>query len=103
MILDGHGSYETSEFDHFCTEHLIIVLCMPPHSLHLLQSLDVGCFALLKRSYRKQVEANIQLEINHIDKLEFLTLYNIACTEVLNVNNICQRFVATGLVLYNSD
>ena len=89
LILDGHGSHGTPEFDHFCTKHLIIVLCMPPHSLHLLQPLDVGCFAPLKRLYRKQVEANIQLEINHMDKLEFLVSYNIACMKALNANNIC--------------
>ena len=103
LILNGHESYKTPEFDHFCTEHSIIVLYMPPHSLHLLQPLNIDCFASLKRLYRKQVEANIQLEINHIDKLEFLTLYNIACMEALNANNIHQGFVATGLVLYNSD
>ena len=103
LILDGHGSHETPKFDHFCTEHLIIVLCISSHLSHLLQPLDVGCFAPLKRLYRKQVEVNIQLEINYMNKLEFLALYNIACIEALNINNICQEFVATGLVSYNSD
>ena len=76
---------------------------MPSHSSHLLQSLNIDCFASLKRSYRKQIEANIQFEINYINKLKFLILYNIASMEALNANNICQRFVATDLVPYNSD
>ena len=88
LILDGYGSYGTPEFNHFCMEYSIIVLYISPHSSHLLQLLDVGCFASLKKLYRKQVEANIQLEINHIDKMEFLTSYNIAYTEALNTNNI---------------
>ena len=88
LIFNGHGSYRIPEFDHFCTEHSIIILCIPPHSLHLLQSLNIDCFASLKRLYRKQIKANIQFEINHMNKLEFLTLYNIAHTEALNVNNI---------------
>ena len=59
LILDRYESYGTSEFDHFCIKHLIIALCMSPHSSHLLQPLDVGCFASLKRLYSKQVEVNI--------------------------------------------
>ena len=51
LILDGHGSHITPEFDLFCTEHKIITLCMPAHSSHLLQPLDVSCFATLKRAY----------------------------------------------------
>lgn len=69
---------------------------MPPHSSHLLQPLDVGCFAPLKKSYGKQVEEN-----NHMDKQEFLASYKIARTEALNINNIRQGFTATGLVPYD--
>ncbi|KAL1982496.1 hypothetical protein VTN96DRAFT_1287 [Rasamsonia emersonii] len=39
LILDGHGSHATAEFDKFCTERNIIPLYMPPHSSHLLQPL----------------------------------------------------------------
>jgi hypothetical protein len=40
LILDGHGSHATPQFDLFCAEHYIITLCMPPHSSHLLQPLS---------------------------------------------------------------
>jgi len=36
LILDGHRSHVTAEFDRYCTEYDIIVLCMPPHSSYLL-------------------------------------------------------------------
>jgi hypothetical protein len=49
LVLDGHGSHLTAEFDRTCTKNHIIPICMPPHSSHLLQSLDVSCFAVLKR------------------------------------------------------
>ena len=51
LIFDGHGSHVTPEFDYYCCENAIIVLCMPAHSSHLLQPLDVGCFSALKRFY----------------------------------------------------
>jgi DDE superfamily endonuclease/Tc5 transposase-like DNA-binding protein len=36
LLLDGHGSHLTPEFDDFCKENLIIAECMPAHSSHLL-------------------------------------------------------------------
>jgi hypothetical protein len=101
LILDGHGSHVTPEFDQYCLEHSIIVLCMPPHSSHLLQPLDVGCFAVLKRSYGGLVEQKIGLGVNHIDKLEFLPLYQEARAQALSESNIKGGFRATGLVPFN--
>jgi hypothetical protein len=61
LILDSHGSHMTPEFDQYCLAHSIIVLCMPPHSSHLLQLLDIGCFSVLKRSYGNLVEQKMIL------------------------------------------
>jgi hypothetical protein len=36
LILDGHGSHLTAKFHRFCKDNLIILLCLPPHSSHLL-------------------------------------------------------------------
>jgi hypothetical protein len=36
LILDGHSSHATPEFDKYCTENKIITLCMPAHTSHLL-------------------------------------------------------------------
>lgn len=48
LILDGHGSHLTPQFDQICEQNKIIPLCMPAHSSHLLQPLDIGCFSVLK-------------------------------------------------------
>ena len=103
LILDGHGSHATPDFDHFCSEHSIIVLCMPPHSSHLLQPLDVGCFSPLKKAYGRKVEESIRLGINHTDKIEFLRMFQEARTEALNQKNIQSGFTATGLDPFNPD
>jgi hypothetical protein len=44
LIVDGHDSHNIRRFHENCEEQKIIVLCIPPHSSHLLQSLGVGCF-----------------------------------------------------------
>jgi hypothetical protein len=76
---------------------------MPPHSSHLLQPLDVGCFSVLKRSYGRLVEQKMGLGVNHIDKQEFLPLYQQARTEALHERNVRSSFAATGLVPYEPD
>ena len=62
-------------------------------------SLDVGCFAPLKRSYGQIMD----VKINHIDKLEFLDAYKQARMKVFTESNIRSGFTATGLVPYNPD
>lgn len=103
LILDGHGSHSGPEFDQFCTENSIIPLCMPPHSSHLLQPLDVSCFSPLKQAYGQHVQKSMVLGINHIDKDEFLTIYSSIRTAALKERNIQSGFRATGLVPYDPE
>lgn len=76
---------------------------MPPHSSHLLQPLDVGCFSALKRSYGRLVEQKMGVGVNHIDKHDFLPLYQQARLEALHKRNIRSGFAATGLVPFDPD
>ena len=81
LILDGHGSHLTPQFDRICAENDIIPLCMPPHASHLLQPLDVGCFAVVKRAYGRFVSDLARQGYNHIDKYDFLDDYQRARLE----------------------
>ena len=103
LILDGYGSHVAPEFDLFCKEHSIISLCMPPHSSHLLQPLDVGCFAVLKRLYGRQIEGYMRNGLNHIDKADFLEAYYTAHIQSISLANIQSSFAATGLVPYDPE
>ena len=78
LIMDGHGSHDTLEFHSYCKENNIFTLCMPAHSSHLLQPLDVGCFAPLKRAYGNQIGRLMRDHITHISKLEFLPAFKAA-------------------------
>jgi hypothetical protein len=48
---------------------------MPAYALYILQPLDVRCFSLLKRVYKKEVGALTNSYINYIDKLAFLVVF----------------------------
>jgi hypothetical protein len=97
LILDGHGSHLTPGFDKACRDNNIIAICMPAHSSHLLQPLDVGCFGPLKRAYGGLVEQRMRLGYNHIDKFDFLKAYPAAHLEVFTPLNIQNGFAAAGI------
>jgi hypothetical protein len=103
LILDGHGSHLTPQFDRICTENNIIPLCMPAHSSHLLQPLDVGCFAPLKRAYGRFVSDLARASYNHIDKLDFLAEYPRARIEAFKPQTIQTSFAATGITPFDPE
>jgi hypothetical protein len=98
LILDGHGSHLTPKFDEICEENKIIPIYIPPHSSHLLQPLDIGCFAVLKRAYGRLVEFKMRNGINHIDKLDFLEAYPLARMEAFKSETIKNSFQSAGLI-----
>jgi hypothetical protein len=103
LVLDGHESHHSLAFQELCKENNIYTLCMPPHSSHLLQPLDVGCFSPLKRAYSREVESLIRHHINHITKLEFLPAFKAAFDRAFTPSNICSAFRGAGLVPLQPD
>jgi hypothetical protein len=68
LILDGYESHLNQEFKDYRIEHKILTLCMPPHSSHVLQPLDVVCFSPLKRKYSQRVRDLARRRVFYIDK-----------------------------------
>jgi hypothetical protein len=59
---------------------------MPAYSSYLLQPLDVGCFATLKRAYGGFVSDLARIGYSHIDKFDFLADYQRARLEAFQPN-----------------
>jgi hypothetical protein len=76
---------------------------MPAHASHLLQPLDVGCFAVLKRSYGSRVTGYTRLGINSIEKDDFIDIFPQARDDAFKSTIIYSAFAATGLVPFNPD
>ncbi|KAM6508252.1 hypothetical protein FALCPG4_18988 [Fusarium falciforme] len=98
LILDGHESHHSVEFEEYCNENKIITLCMPPHSSHLLQPLNVGCFGLLKKAYGREIERLIRCSITHVSKTEFFMAFYAAFQATMTEANIKAGFRGAGLV-----
>ena len=97
LILDGHGSHLTPEFSSYCEEQKIVLLCMPAHSSHLLQPLDVGIFAVLKRAYGEQLK-RLCTTGSHVTKHDFIAAYAQARLATFSATNITSAWRATGLI-----
>ena len=54
LIEDGHSSHVSIEVIELARKNDVHLLCLPPHTTHLLQPLDVGIFKSLKSHYNKE-------------------------------------------------
>jgi ribosomal protein L17 len=76
---------------------------MPPHSSHILQPLDVGCFGPLKQAYGRQIETMMKTRITHITKVDFFPAFQAAFQSAISEKNIRGGFRGTGLVPYDPE
>ena len=97
--MDGHESHHSTAFELFCKDHNIITLCMPPHSSHILQPLDAGCFGPLKKAYGREIEGLMRSHITPISKANhFLPAFFAAFRFEMTESNIKGAFRGAGLI-----
>jgi len=102
LILDGHESHLNQDFKDYCLVHKILTLCMPAHSSHILQPLDVVCFSPLKRRYSERVRSLASRRVFYINKEGFLLAFKDAFFHVFTYDNCKKAFEALGLVPVNA-
>jgi hypothetical protein len=103
LILDGHESHRSADFEAYCKEKKIITLYMPAHASHLLQPLDVGCFGPLKMAYGQEIDRLIRCSINHVTKTEFFPAFYAAHQATITESNIKGGFRGAGLIPFDPE
>ncbi|KID97300.1 transposase, partial [Metarhizium majus ARSEF 297] len=101
LIMNGHDSHHSTEFELFCKEHRIVTVCMSSHSSHILQPLDVGCFGPLKKAYDREIEGLMRARITHITKSDFLPAFWAAFEAAMTEKNIQGAFRGAGLIPFD--
>ena len=102
LLVDGHASYITTQAIQFCIDQKIILLCLPAHLTHILQPLDVGIFGPLAHAYKLGVRKSGDLmAVHHIDKVEFLEIYQRARRIAVTPKNIEKAWAKTGLLPFD--
>ncbi|KAL2885667.1 hypothetical protein HOO65_070129 [Ceratocystis lukuohia] len=98
LIVDGHQSHHSVDFEKYCEENHIITLCMPAHFSHLLQPLDVGCFGPLKKAYGREIERLIRCLITHVSKTDFFLAFYAVHQAAMTESNIKGGFRGAGII-----
>ena len=81
--------------------HLIIPLCLLPHSTHILQPLDVGVFSPLAKAYKTRIQQHSMFGAERITNQQFLEFFQLARKEAISLRNIASAWRATGLRPFN--
>lgn len=67
----GYGSHLTYEFWSYAKAHNIILFRLPPHSTHLTQPLDVGCFQPFKHYHSQAIDRIVGWEMLSLENSSF--------------------------------
>lgn len=97
LILDGHTSHVSLEFIQYCEDAKIVPLCLPPHSTHILQPLDVGIFSPLAKAYKKEVSDHSLFGAERITNHDFLLFLQTARRKAITLRNIGSAWRKAGL------
>ena len=103
LILDGHESHHSTDFELYCKNNNIITLCMPAHSSHILQPLDVGYFSPLKIAYGKHIEGLMRAHITHVTKEDFFPAFYAAYQATMTEKSIEGGFRGAGLIPFDPE
>jgi hypothetical protein len=97
-----HQREDVADIDHQNSHYYdIIPICMPAHTSHPLKPLDVGCFAVSKRYYGSRVVRYTRLDINFIEKDDFIYIFPKARGDAIKETIIRSAFATTGLVPFD--
>jgi hypothetical protein len=102
LIVDRYSSHVNLEFINTCDRLKILLLILPPHSMHRLQSCDVGTFLPLSTCYSTELDAVIEKSggLVSMTKRMFWPIFKRAWDKSLTEANISSAFAKTGIWPY---
>ena len=102
LLVDGHTTHIDIETSKFCMHHGILLYCLPPHSSHVTQPLDVGLFGALKCNWRKAVN---NFQVTHlglsVTNKTFAQVFKAAWTNTVKMSTIVNSFAKAGIYPVN--
>ena len=101
LVIDGFGSHLSYEFYHYAQAHKIELFQLPPHSTHLTQPLDVGCFQPFKHHHAEGLDETVRDGGVDFDKLDFLAMFRRMHEKTFTRSTILSAWQKTGLIPYN--
>ena len=98
LLLDGHSTHYQPQVIRLAVEHNCIILCLPPHTTHEAQPLDVGVFAPLKVQWTRVCHEFYQKYPGSVvTKFNFSRLFSQAWCLAVTPVNIISGFRRAGV------
>ena len=98
LLVDGHKSHLTIDVIDKCRANNIILFCLPPHTTHALQPLDVAVFKSLKDNFSKAVRALSFAKKNFVvSKRDFAKVVKRPFEKAFSIPNIKAGFSKCGI------
>ena len=104
LLLDGHSSHFEPGVVRTAAEEGVLIFCLPPHTTHLTQPLDKGCFAPLKMFWREECQLFLSRNPGKVvTRYQFSELFGRAWMRGMTMTNIIAGFRTTGVYPFNRD
>ena len=97
--MDGHSSHYCPEVIRAAAAEKVVLFTLPPHTTHLTQPLDKGCFAPLKAEWRKRCREFFAKNPGQvISRYDFSDIFREVWMHGMSMqNNIISAFKTTGV------
>ena len=104
LLLDGHSTHYCPETIKLAAESNIVICALPPHTTHIVQPLDRGCFAPLKVAWKQEChEFYTKNPGRVVTCLDFNCLFAKAWYKAMTAQNIISSYKVTGAYPFNRE
>ena len=102
LLVDGHSTHIDIQITKFCQGNQIILYCLPAHTSHIVQPLDVAFFRPLKVNWRKAVKAYKDDNPGQtVTKQVFAKVFHSAWEASVKAETFINGFRDSGLYPFN--
>ena len=98
LLMDGHSSHYNPSTIKTAAAQQVILFCLPPHTTHMAQPLDVGCFGVLKKYWSEECHKYMANNPGRVvTRFQFSDFFSRAWAKAMVPKNICAGFKGTGV------
>ena len=97
VYYDGHGTHITLEIIRYACANKILIVCLPLHSSHVLQPLDLSIYGPLKLALHDEAYTYEMETGQPVDKDAALLIIGRAYNKAFTRNNILSAFRRAGI------
>jgi len=104
LVLDGHSSHKSLEAVELARRSGVTMICLPPHTTHRMQPLDLTVFGPLKKNYSRECDKwMVAHPGRRITPYDQAALFGSAYVKTMTMDKAVTGFESPGLWPFNPD